>query len=290
MRKGVIIVVVKVITDSTAYFPEEVKRGHCLTIVPLSVIFPDVSYKETEISNSEFYAKMARSPKIPTSSQPSPTNFYEVFLRNVEEGHETAATFISSELSGTYHSAQTARKMVLEKHPQARIEIVDSRATAMQLGYIVLAAARAAEQGASLDEVAEVIRETIDRSRLYFVPKTLEYLKKGGRIGGAAALMGTLLQVKPILTLREGMVAVHDKVRTTEKALNTMLSIYEEDAAKYGVRGTSIHHIDCFSEAEKIKEVCRAKIHKEISISAIGPVIGLHVGPGTLGIAYVLDN
>ncbi len=281
---------VKVITDSTAYFPEQVKREHRLTIVPLSVTFPDVSFKETEISNADFYAKMAQSPKIPTSSQPSPVSFYEVFLRNVEEGNEMVATFISSELSGTYHSAQTARKMVLEKYPQARIEIIDSRGTAMQLGYIVLAAARVAEQGASLDEVAEVIRKTIDSSRLYFVPRTLEYLKKGGRIGGAAALMGTLLQVKPILTLREGMVTVHDKVRTAEKALITMLSIYEEDAAKYGVRETAIHHIDCFSEAEKIREICRAKFHKEISISPIGPVIGLHVGPGTLGIAYVLDN
>lgn len=277
---------VKIITDTTAYIANETLQELDITQISLSVNFEDASFKEIAISNTEFYELMANNPKVPTSSQPSPVDFYEAFLRIVESGDQVVGIFISTDLSGTYYSAFTARNMILEKYPLAQIELIDSRITTMAMGYSVIAGARAAREGLPLEAVVAEINKVISKSKLYFVPKTLEYLKKGGRMGGATALMGTLLQIKPILTVADGKVAVYDKVRTSEKAIAKLLDTFTEDHRQFRVKGITILNINCPEEARKVAAQVAEISGLKAEIGSIGPVIGLHVGPGTLGLAY----
>lgn len=279
-------VAVKVITDSTAYLDRKVLQELNITEVAMRVNLEDRSFIETAISNEEFYQLIEGKKELPTSSQPSPLVFYEKFQELVEQGDEVFCVLISSDLSGTYYSAVQAGKMVQEKNPEARIEIIDSRTTGMHLGLAAMAAARAAQAGASLEEVRDAATSVLARSKLFFIPRSLEYLKKGGRIGEAASLLGTLLQVKPVLTVK-GPVTVFEKVRTFEKAVKRMLQVFEEDYQTYGIEEVAVHHINCAADCEEllIKEI-KDKTTREILVSPIGPVLGLHVGPGTIGMAY----
>ncbi len=281
---------VKIITDSTAYLDRKLLKELDITEVSMTVYLEDGLFAETDLINEEFYQLIEGKEKLPTSSQPSPLVFYQNYLRLVKQGQEILCVLISSDLSGTYYSAVQARKMVLEEIPEARIEIINSHTTVMQLGLAALTAARAAREGASLEQVIEKTNSVLSRSKIFFIPKTLEYLKKGGRIGEAASLLGTLLQVKPILTVT-GSVTVYEKVRTFEKAVKQMLQMVENDAQTYGIEEIAVHHINCPAECEQlIISKVKNKTEREILVSPIGPVIGLHVGPGTLGIAYVLKE
>jgi len=283
-------VAVKIITDSTAYLSRNILQDLDITEISMTVNLEDGSFLETELSNEEFYKIIEGNKTLPTSSQPSPLVFYDNFLRLVKQGHEVLSILISSDLSGTYSSALQARKMVLEEIPEARIEIIDSRTTVAHLGLIALSAARAAREGASLEEVMAIANAVYSRSKLFFIPRTLEYLKRGGRIGEAASLLGTILQVKPILTVT-GPVSVYEKVRTFEKAVKHMLQVFEEDYQTCGIEEIAVHHINCAVECEQLLlQELRNKTEKEILISPIGPVIGLHVGPGTLGLAYIMKD
>lgn len=277
---------IKIITDSTACLDPALVEELGIIQVSLSVNFEDKTFLEMEISNEEFYKLMGKSAKVPTSSQPSPADFYQRFEESVKAGYDIVGVFISADLSGTCSSALTARSMLLEKFPQACIEIIDSRSSAMELGYAVLAAARAARAGLSIEEVILRTKLVMQRSHLYFVPQTLNYLKKGGRIGGAAALFGTLLQVKPILTVQEGKVAIFDKVRTMDKAISRLTSELGTDFQLYGVEEVTVHHINRIEEAQKMVVYIKEKFGLTATINSIGPVVGLHVGPGTLGLAY----
>jgi DegV family protein with EDD domain len=279
---------VRVVTDSTAYLENEVTRRLDITQVSLSINFPDETFVEMDISNEKFYEILDRSPQFPTSSQPSPNDFYQAFKKIINAGNDIIGIFISSKLSGTFFSALTARSMILEEHPDSRIELIDSNSSAMQLGYAVLNAAKKAREGCTIAEVKSSVLRVMEKTRLYFVPKTLEYLKKGGRVGEAAALLGTLLQIKPILTVTDGKVTVFEKVRTTEKAIGRILSIFEEHFHKYGIAELTVHHINCVEEARKIARHIEEKFGLKAAISPIGPVVGLHVGPGSLGLAYCL--
>lgn len=281
---------VKIITDSTAYLDRKLLKELDITEISMTVDLEDGSFLETDLVNEQFYQIIEDKKKPPTSSQPSPLVFYENFLRLAKQGHEVLGILISSELSGTYYSARQARKMVLEELPEAHIELIDSHTTVMQLGLVALAAAREAQQGATLEQVIEKVNSVLKRSKLFFIPRTLDYLKWGGRIGEAASLLGTLLQVKPILTVN-GPVIIYEKVRTFEKAVKRMLQVFEDDAQAYGIEEIAVHHINCAADCERLLlEELKNETDKEILISPIGPVIGLHVGPGTLGLAYVMKE
>ena len=156
----------------------------------------------------------------------------------------------------------------------------------MQLGYAAIVAARAARDGKSMPEIVKIVEDNIKRSRFLFVPVTLEYLKKGGRIGGASALIGGLLKIIPILTVEEGKTEMLMKVRTKQKAVDTMVEKVMEDIEKFGLGEMSVHHINAYEEASRLAELLKGKLDTEVGICNIGPVIGLHVGPGTLGIVY----
>ncbi len=281
---------IKIVTDSTAYLTADLQKEYDLTVVPLSVIFPDESFKETEVDYDYFYSKIDREGIIPTSSQPSQGEMEDAFNRLLDEGHEIMAIFISGDLSGTCQSAYGARQAILQVNPTARIEILDSRTTCMAMGFIVLAAAQAAREGKSLEEVAAAARTMQGRTGIYFVPATLEYLKKGGRIGGAAALLGSLLQIKPILYLSHGKVDVLEKARGTKAALETILEVGDREYQTRGLSQAVVVNVVAEAKAAELAAEIRRRYGLEASITPIGPVIGLHVGPGTLGIVYVTQR
>ena len=276
---------VEVLTDSTSYINKDIIEELNINIVSLSVRFDDVSFKETEIDNESFY-KMMDEKGIPISSQPSAGEMYVEMEKVVKRGNSLLAVFISSEMSGTCQTAHMARKMILEKYKDAEIEIVDSRSNSMQLGFAVISAAKAAKDGKSLLEVKEAAESNLKKSRFLFIPKNLVYLKKGGRIGGANALIGNLLKIIPILTVENGNASVFTKVRTKQRAIKTMAQKMFQDINDFGLGEIVIHNINCYDEAKELAEYIMEKLKVNINICDIGPVIGLHVGPGAIGIVY----
>lgn len=277
---------VKLVTDSTSYISEELINKYNISIASLNVILQGKSYREVNLDNKYFYEVMDQSEEIPTSSQPSIDELLDVFKSIVKSGDNVVGVFLSSDMSGTYSSAHLAKNMVLEEYPDARIEIIDSRTNCMQMGFKVIEGARAAKEGKSIEEVVEVVNNVVKSSRFLFVPDTLRYLKKGGRIGGAAALFGTILQIRPILTVRDGVTSVFEKVRTKKKAVNAIVDKVLDDIKNYGLGDVIVHHINCEEEGRELAKRLEEELNIPIRIQSIGPIIGLHVGPGSIGVAY----
>ena len=276
---------VKVLTDSTSYIDKHVTTELDIRTVSLNVIFGNESFRETDLDNNDFYKTMDIKG-IPTSSQPSIDEFYSKMEQVVSQGDDLLCIFLSSEMSGTYSTAHIAKDMILEHYSSAKIEILDSRSNSMQLGFAVIVAARAAKESKTLDEVTQLAKDNIKRSRFLFIPDSLRYLKKGGRIGTASALIGNLLKIIPILTVENGSTTILTKVRTKKKAVMTMVDTMLNDIETYGLSEIVVHHINCYEEAKKLANTIGEKLNINISVCALGPVIGLHVGPGTVAIAY----
>ena len=278
---------IKILTDSTCYIPEELINKYSIDIVSLGIVFNEnETYKETELSNSFFYSKLKSSKSLPTSSQPPIHDIKAIFERNAEAGDSTIAIFISSKMSGTYNTANMANAMVIEQYPDAKIEIVDSLSNSLQLGFAVLAAAEAVSENKAFYEVVRAAKDNIARSKFIFIPDNLEYLRKGGRIGAASSLLGTLMRIKPILTVYEGSVKVLDKVRTKKRAVQSLIDIFMRDIKKFGLGNIKVHHIECEDEAKSLAKYLEDLIKIPVSIASIGPVIGTHVGPGAIGLVY----
>lgn len=283
--RGGMPVAVRIITDSTSYIDPQVRETLDIRVVSLYVCFQTESMKETEVENETFYELMEKRG-IPVSSQPSVGELYREMERVVAQGDDLLCIFLSADMSGTYASACQVKAMVLEKYPQAKIEIMDSRSNSMQLGFAAIVSARVAQEGKSLDQVKEAAENNIRSSRFLFIPDNLVYLQKGGRIGGASALIGNLLRIIPVLTVENGVTTVLKTVRTKTKAIMTMIDKTLQDNVDYGIREIAVHHINCLDQAKDLAGKIQAKLQLEPKICDIGPVIGLHVGPGAIGIVY----
>lgn len=277
---------IKIVKDSTSYIPEEFINKYDISVVSLNVIMNGESIREVDLDNETFYSKMEESTEIPSSSQPSPDEIYNTFENIIKEGNSIVGIFISSDMSGTVSSANLIKNMLLEKYPTAHIEIVDSRSNCMQMGYVAIEAAKAAAAGKSMEEVIDVCTSVINNSRFLFTPDTLDYLKKGGRIGGASALLGTLFQIKPILTVCDGKTTVFTKVRTKKKAVDTLVTTLVNDLQGKELGGVIVHHINCQDEGLSLAAKIKKQLGVDVQIDTIGPIIGLHVGPGSIGVAY----
>ena len=277
---------IKIVTDSTSYIADEYIKKYDINIVSLNVIINGVSSREIDIENEVFYEEIRNSKEIPKSSQPIPEEMLNTFREIVEDGDSIVGIFLSSKMSGTYSNANMIKDMILEDYPDADIHILDSKTNCMQMRFAVIEAARTASEGKSINEVINAANHVINNSRFLFTPETLEYLKKGGRIGGAAALFGNVLQIKPILTVVNGETSVFKKVRTRKKAIEEIVKTVLEEIESKGLGDIVVHHINCQEDGLKLAKALENKLGKKVEIQSIGPVIGVHVGPGSIGIAY----
>lgn len=277
---------IKIVTDSTSYIADEYIKKYDINIVSLNVIINGVSSREVDIENEVFYEEIKNSKEIPKSSQPIPNEMLNTFKEIVKDGDSIVGIFLSSKMSGTYSNANMIKDMILEDYPDAEIHILDSKTNCMQMGFAVIEAARTASEGKSINEVINAANHVINNSRFLFTPETLEYLKKGGRIGGAAALFGNVLQIKPILTVVNGETSVFKKVRTRKKAIEEIVKTVLEEIESKGLGDIVVHHINCQEDGLKLAKALENKLGKKVEIQSIGPVIGVHVGPGSIGIAY----
>ena len=216
--------------------------------------------------------------------------FYNAFEKFAKDGHDIVAAFISSKLSGTYTTSHIIKDMILEKYPDVKIDLIDSQTSVMALGIGVLEGAKAAQEGKDFDEVSKIVRNTIEESEIIFVPGTLENLKKGGRIGGAAALFGKMLKINPILTVKEGAVVVMDKVRTKKRAIDKIVEVVKQDLKQKGIKQAVVCHILAEDEAKDLAKRLKEDLDLDSMIGEISAVIGVHVGVKSVGIAYARES
>jgi len=277
---------VAIITDSTSAIPDSIAREHNLTIVPLNLIWDGISYLDgIEVTPKEFYERLVKSDTIPTTSQPSVGKFTEEFRKLIDQGFDILTIVISSKLSGTYQSALQAA----EDFPKNRIVVVDSLQTSMPLAIAVLMTAQAAQRGATLLECTNLANDLCQRVRTLFIVDTLEFLYKGGRIGGAARLIGTALKMKPLLELKNGEIDSFDKVRTYKKAVDRVFEVAETELGKQGtIEYLGIVTANAPQAGDELLTMAHQRFHvRNEFVGQISPVIGTHVGPGTIGLVYL---
>jgi DegV family protein with EDD domain len=277
---------VAVVTDTTHYLPPALLAEHDVHQVSLYVGWPGGAElrREADIGDlGRFYAELRTAATVPTTSQPSVGDVLEVYEPLLESGREIVSVHLSAGLSGTLGSAQAARAASADPE---RITIVDSETACGGLGLAVLAAARAASAGASSDEVAGAARRARESLRMWFCVDTLEYLRRGGRVGAAQRWIGGALKIKPILALDREITPI-ERVRTTSRAFERMVE-YMEALQEAGRDAWAIQHIRAADQAERLRERGRAVFGTEpLFVSEVGPVIGAHVGPGLLGVGGV---
>jgi DegV family protein with EDD domain len=278
---------VAIVTDSSTNIPADIIKEHDLHIVPLTVIWEDENYYDgVDITTTEFYNRLKTAKVMPSTSQPSVADFEALFRSLHEKGNDILAILISEDLSGTISSATQAKKLL----PEANIEIVNSKSIAMALGFPVLTAAKAAKGGASLTECKRIAEEACPKTGVIFVVETLEFLHRGGRIGGAKRFVGTLLNVKPILALEDGKVVSLDSVRTHKKALARVVELIEERTKGHkNIRLATLHGNNPDTAKDILEEASRKINPIEEVFSEVSPVVGTHTGPGVVGLAYQYD-
>jgi DegV family protein with EDD domain len=277
---------VKIVTDSVADLPPQVVEELGISVIPLIIRFGEVVYRDgVDLTVEQFYEKLQSSKVFPVTSVPSPAAFAEAYDRLAEETDEILAIIVSSKLSATHEVALQSIGLMKRK---CRVEVIDSLSATMSEGFIVMKAARAAKAGASLDEVMEVARKNIPRVGFQAAFDTLEYLRRGGRIGRAYTLLGSVLKINPLITLKDGLVEPAGKTRSRAKALD---HLYDFAASYAHIEEMAVADTACPDEAEVLRERLGAIFTKErIYRSKMTPVIGTHTGPGLLLVAILGDR
>jgi len=273
----------RIVTDSSANLPERLVQQYNIAVVPLNVHIGEKSYQEgINLSREEFYRRLPKTHPLPTTSQPSAGQFQEVYERIFSDGDEVLSMHLSSRLSGTYASAAGAKSMMRD----APLTLFDSGTVSVGLGILVLAAARAAQDGFAREEIVALLEKMAARTIIYFTVDTLEYLQRGGRIGTAAAWVGTILQLKPVLAIEQGEVLATDRVRTRKRALSRLLALLAEHCSAADAWWAGVAHIQADEESTRLTDtICRDLPITGALKAEIGPVIGTHGGPGTIGVA-----
>ena len=276
---------VALVTDSTACIPKDLMQKYQISVAPQVLVWGEETFLDgVDIQPDEYYIRLRNSKIMPTTSQASPQSFNDIYSHLLEEGYEVLTILLSAQLSGTLISAQQA----LENFPGAPVEIIDSYTVAMAMGFQVLAAARAAEQGANLAECKAIAEQARQKTGVIFAVDTLEFLHRGGRIGGGARLLGTALNLKPIFEISGGQVEPVEKVRTRKKSISRLLELIDERIdGKQPIRLATLH-ADSPQEACQIMELVNSRFEAVESLfTVVSPVVGTHAGPGTVGVAYM---
>ena len=270
---------VAIVTDSTADLPPELAASRSITVVPLTLNFEGQSLLDgVDIQPDEFYRRLPSVTTHPTTSQPSPGRFAEAYSSLLADHDAIVSIHISEKLSGTYASARQAADMTDPK----RIRVVDSELVSMSLGLISLVASAMATGGAEAETIEAKVLEMRSHIQTYFSVATLEFLRRGGRIGRASALLGSVLQVKPVLCIRDGLVTPLERVRTFDRALNRIVELARETDRGHGVC-VIVGHANAASDAERIGRELEP-IAETLMIQPLGPVVGAHAGPGVVGV------
>jgi DegV family protein with EDD domain len=277
---------VAVVTDSTAYLSEELVSTYDITVVPLVVIWGDETLLDNiDIGPDEFYERLSSAAVMPSTSQATIQAFIDTFKKLHAEGFDILTVVISSALSGTLDSAIQAKKMI----PEANITLIDSQFTSLPLAYMALAAGRAAKQGATLEQCTNIVNTIREHTQVFFAVDTLEFLHRGGRIGGASRFLGTALGLKPILYLEEGKVEALEKVRTSKRAHSRLIELVQAGVdGRTPINFMGVVHAASEELAVSLLNKIEGKFNpNELTLASISPVLGTHTGPGTLGVAYV---
>lgn len=278
---------VALVTDSTAYIPDDLLKKHHITVTPQVLIWGEETFRDgVDILPAEFYKRLEGAKVMPTTSQVAIVDMKAAFEKLLDSGYDVLGLFISSKLSGTIQSATQAREML----PKAasKIAIVDSMTTSMAMGFQVLTVARAAQDGASLSDCQALAEKARQHTGVYFMVDTLEFLHRGGRIGGAQALLGSALNIKPVLTLADGRIETADKVRTKGKAIERMIDLVVEGVAGRTPVRLATLHANAEADATSALETASGRLDPvEKVFASVSPVIGTHSGPGTVGLAFM---
>lgn len=276
---------VAIITDSSAYLPQDIIQDLNIHVVPLMLHWEDKTYRDGEdIQAEEFYTRLAEADTIPTTSQTTMGEFDGLFKRLLAEDYAILAILISSEMSGTVHSALQAKAEM----PDAPIEVLDSRLVSMPLGFMVMAAARAAKAGADLTKCKTAAEAALQKIGVYFTVDTLKYLNKGGRINTAKRLVGSALNIKPIMELRDGKIELLESVRSRKKAIKRMLELTEQAIGDRKPVRIATFHAAAEADNEALMESAAALFDPVETVTTfVSPVVGAHTGPGTLSIAFM---
>ena len=280
---------VALVTDTTHYLPRQLVGAKRLHEVSLYVKFQGRQMREAELLDNfdSFYASLRTADEMPTTSQPTPAEFEAAFREAAADGSSVVCTTMSADMSGTHGSALAAREAVADLD----VTVIDTRTVAVGHYNIVRAAVARADAGGTRDEVIEAVRDGVRRERAVFTVATLEYLRRGGRIGGGRALLGSVLNIKPILQVSEGHIDAYDKVRTNQRALERIADELISAVGEGGRRAVAVvGHADRLEDAQQLIERVAPHCETDPGLIYIGPIVGCHAGPGCLGLSFHLAN
>jgi DegV family protein with EDD domain len=278
---------IALVTDSTTYMPPELVKKYNISVAPQVLIWGDQTYKDgVDIESGEFFTRLKTAKVMPTTSQVAVISFQEIFQDLVDKGYEVLALLVSSRLSGTVQSAMQAKDLMSSS--REKVNVVDSQSVAMALGFQVLAVARALEDGASLKDAIALAEKSYQYTGVFFAVDTLEFLHRGGRIGGAQRFLGTMLNMKPILAIQDGRVEGIERIRTKAKAQDRVLELtIEKVAGRTPVRLATLHANAADDARALLTRAEQALKPVESILTEVSPTVGTHAGPGTVGLAFM---
>jgi DegV family protein with EDD domain len=278
---------IAVVTDSTAYIPRDVREKYPITVVPQVVIWENETFEDdVTITPEQFYTRLKTAKVMPSTSQASVVNMHKAFSSLLEQGYEVLGMFLSSKLSGTFQSATLGREELTSG--KEKIHLIDTETTAMAMGFQVLSVARAAVEGASLADCKALAEKARAHTGIYLTVDTLEFLHRGGRIGGAQRFLGTALNLKPILAVEGGRIEPVERVRTRGKALDRVVELIAEKCAGKSPVHIATFHANAKSEAKILLDKISPLVNPiEAVFTEVSPAVGANAGPGTVGLAYM---
>jgi len=270
-----------IVTDSVSDISPKIAKELDIKVVPLTVIFGTEQFLDgIELSNAEFFKKLETDPNHPSTSQPSPEAFVKTYEKLLKEGYEILSVHVSAKLSGTINSAEQAIKTI----DTNKIKIIDTGSASMAQGLVAMSAARAAKNAKSLDELADIAESTAKKTTVFVAMDTMEFLKRGGRIGKARAMLGSILNIKPIITTNDGEIVPHSRARTIKKAISSMINdMGEKDQI---IEVAVLHSTTPDLAKDVMTQINAQNLNNAGTITEIGPVVGTHAGPGCLAIAF----
>ena len=273
---------VHIVTDSSCDLPDKLITEMNIKIVPLKIRFGATEFvARLELTTDQFWEKCQASDELPSTAAPSPGAFVEEFQNAASEGATgVVAILLSGELSATIEAAQQAAQLVKE---EIEVRVIDSRTVTLGLGSVVMGAASAAISGANIEEVAAIASDSVNRTQVHAALDTLENLRKGGRIGAAGSLLGSMLSIKPLIEVRNGVVEPAGKQRTRGKALGYLVGVVEQNADQ--IEQIFVTHAAC-DDVESFVEQVKSVVSVEVLVGEVGPVVGAHAGIGTIGVAF----